>query len=602
MTLSRRSLAHYEFSPPLSRADELLLHHYDVDHLPGHYPIVQLVLPIALLNPRAGSRRDATGRLNRAVCERYHVFPLADGSHALACIKGDPQLGLPRGQDPEVAFAVTALVLARRRNGGTGADLSIRDILAVLGAADDTGGKRYTRVRAALDRYAKTTIELIQVPYGVDHDDLLATVQSGEDAVTAVVRLARAVGRDVAPNSPRIPMPRERPRTVTRRDHRRPTSQPGIMREVTGVFKHGTYTPIDAHDGTGVYLRNVNLDDSWVEQVDTGRIGWLDLALYLDLPTPLSQALYRVAVAEAFTDQQGRVEWSLDYIRSAVGAELHMKPKQFLSAVRVAMEELRTRAVIQDFGDVIIGRGKYRVWYKPGSPLEVSRLLSGVTPLDPQDHRAKMLLLNHFGIYGDEARALIVQSPTHVHRALLFVIYEEQTRGTREEMVKPIGHAGKWITKAVTEAWDFSSYRGFMNWVGRREAALDAKATGAVAPPPQTLFLPRATEISVVPVTAPKIGDGPEASRARRIFTEVLERATLLSQPVKLTVSSMFAAWGIEGDSIVVVGEPGESDFYRGRLAEATTATELGALTAELTDGQCTRISAVRFDPAIHGL
>ncbi len=599
---SRRSLAHYEFSPPLSRQDELLLQHFDVDHLPGHFPIVQLVLPIALLNARAGTKRDATGRLAREVCERYHIFPLADGTHALAIIKGDPQLGLPRGQDPEVAFAVTALVLARRRNGGTGADLSLRDVLNVLGYADDTGGKKYERVRVALDRYAKVTIELIQVPFGVNHDELLSAVTGGEDAIATVVRLARAVGRDATPGPPRLPLPRERTTAVTRREHRGPTSVPGIVREVTGIFKHGTYTPIDAHDGRGVYLRNVNLDDSWVEQVDTGRIGWLDLALYLDLPTPLSQALYRLAVGEAFVDQQGRVEWSLDYIRSAVGAQSGMKANQFLTAVRGAMAELRDRNVVADFGDVVIGRGKYRVWYKPGAPLEVSRLLSGVTPLDPHDHRAKMLLLNHFGIYGEDARSLVTHNPLQVHRALLFVIYEEQTRGTRDETVKPIGHAGKWITKAVTEIWDFSSYRGFREWVNRREAALEAKAAGAVAPPPQTLFLaPPMSSETARAVTGPEIGAGPDAARARETFARVLDRATTLTPITKHTVATMFAAWGFDGDTLIVVGEPGESDFYRNRMAEATVSAELGALVAEETGGHCVRMSAVRFDPVTHG-
>lgn len=598
---SRRSLAHYEFSPPLARQDELLLQHFDVDHLPGHFPIVQLVLPIALLNARAGMKRDSAGRLAREVCERYHIFPLADGTYALAIIKGDPQLGLPRGHDPEVAFAVTALVLARRKHGGTGADLSLRDVLNVLGYADDTGGKKYERVRVALDRYAKVTIELVQIPFGVDHDEILSAVMGGEDAIATVVRLARASGRDAPAGPPHLRLPRERVAAVVRRDHRGPTSAPGIVREVTGIIKHGTYTPIDAHEGRGVYLRNVNLDDSWIEQVDTGRIGWLDLALYLDLPTPLSQALYRLAVGEAFVDQQGRVEWSLDYVRSAVGAQSEMKANQFLTAVRGALAELKSRDVIADCGDVVIGRGKYRVWYRPGAPLEVSRLLSGVTPLDPQDHRAKMLLLNHFGIYGDDARALIRQSPLQVHRALLFVIYEEQTRGTRDETVKPIAHVSKWITKAVTETWDFSSYRGFREWLDRREAALEAKASDTIASAQQTLFLPHVSDEANRAVAAPEAGTGPESVRAKNLFARVLDRATTLTPMAKHTVGAMFVAWGIEGGALIVVGESGESDFYRNRLAEATTAAELGALLAEASGGQCTRMSAVRFDPVVHG-
>ena len=604
MSPSRRTLAHYEFSPPLSRADELLLQHYDVTYLPGHFPIVQLILPIALLNARAGMKRDATGRLERAVCERYHIFPLADGSHALAIIKGDPQLGLPRGHDSEVAFAVTALVLARRKHGGTGADLSIGDVLKVLGYDDEAGGTKYERVRTALDRYAKVTIELVQIPYGVDHDELLAAVTAGEDAVTTVVRLARATGRDVTPGRPSFPLPRERKPSVTRRrtaESRGPTGTPGIIREVTGIFKHGTYTPLDSHDGRGVFLRNVNLDDSWVEQVDAGRIGWLDLAQYLDLPTPLSQALYRLMVGEAFVDSQGRVEWSLDFVRSAVGAESAMKANQFLASVRTALGVLRERNIVTDFGDVVIGRGKYRVWYKPGSPLEVSRLLSGVTPLDPHDQRAKMLLLNHFGIYGDEARALIAHSPIHVHRALLFVIYEEQTRGTRTETVKPIAHAAKFIAKAVLEAWDFTSYRGFMEWVGRREAALEAKAQGVVAAPtPAPLLLPP-VEAPTRQIAAPSVRAHPTAIRAREVFAAVLAQATTLNAVAKRAVEAMFSPFGIEGDALILVGDPTDAAFYRARLAEATIAAELGALASEATNGECTRVLAVAFDPALHG-
>lgn len=605
MAPSRRSLAHYEFSPPLSRADELLLQHYDVTYLPGHFPIVQLILPIALLNARAGMRRDGTGRLDRAMCERYHIFPLADGSHALAIIKGDPHLGLPRGHDTEVAFAVTALVLARRKQGGTGADLSLGDILKVLGYDDEAGGTKYERVRTALDRYAKVTIELVQIPYGVDHDELLAAVTAGEDAVSTIVRLARVVGRDVAPARPSFPLPRERKPAIARRTardtrvSRGPTSMPGVMREVTGIFKHGTYTPLDTHDGRGIFLRNVNLDDSWVEQVDAGRIGWLDLAQYLDLPTPLSQALYRLMVGEAFVDSQGRVEWSLDFVRSAVGAESAKKANQFLAAVRTALEALRERNIITDFGDVVIGRGKYRVWYKPGAPLEVSRLLSGVTPLDPHDQRAKMLLLNHFGIYGDEARALIAHSPIHVHRALLFVIYEEQTRGTRTETVKPIGHPAKFISKAVLEAWDFSSYRGFTEWVGRREAALEAKAQGIVATPTPLLLPP--VEAPTRQITAPSVRAHPTAIRAREVFASMLAQATTLNAVAKRAVEAMFSPFGIEGDALILVGDPTDAAFYRARLAEATIAAELGALASEATQGECTRVLAVSFDPALHG-
>lgn len=199
-------------------------------------------------------------------------------------------------------------------------------------------------------------------------------------------------------------------------------------------------------------------------------------------------------------------------------------------------------------------------------------------------------------------RALIAHSPLQVHRALLFVIYEEQTRGTRDETVKPIAHAGKWITKAVIETWDFSSYRGFREWVGRREAALEAKAKGVVAPTPQTLFLaPPMSSETARAVTAPEVGAGPGAARAREVFARVLDRATTLTPIAKHTVATMFAAWGFDGDALVIVGEPGESDFYRNRMAEATVSAELGALVAEATDGQCVRMSAVRFDPVTHG-
>ena len=591
----------------LEPSDAILLQESGAHRLPVAAPVSLLELPLSRLTKQIPpSDRQAGGVLHPKHHIAYHVCRRADGVWYLVTIKGDVQLGLPYSDDRDWLIALMSIVFSRPVVDGTWPDGSISALHRKVRGWSG-GGRSYREGRHALERYAGVRLKVTEIPRGIDPMHVLGLVQTGANEELRQV-MSRSVSNEDEP----------RARLVSGRSRRRPSGvvpsqSDGVhaivpasehvtiaeRTEFVGILNFGQYTE-RRRDVEEVFLRHVRIEPMWVEQARQGLIGWLDLEVYLALPSRVARDLYLVCLAECAKESPAPWCFSLDWLRSAVGGTPEFRASNFLPSVKRALGELTDAGVLAETSTKKTGRRTYDFTLAPGRVLEIARLMNGRTILDPADTAVKYLLLRRFGVAPDRALRMLREDPVQAYEILMYLLFDA---GTRHEVKDP----ARWILAAHTKRFSLRGSPDYEQWRRQRERAVvsGVAADRTFTRSARSLVprLPGAAEPNPEPteLSQPRKPDGLTTDAAAdaalaRLMTPIARSETLS----RLFPGLLLHGFGhrIDGTTLVVVTAV---EMLIAHWEKPGVAASVDRIAREATDGEITSLRIEMFDIVRHG-
>lgn len=443
-------------SLPEPQPHDLLLAHRGVASLPVPAPLDLVEIPFIRATYKL-EERDEAGNLPIEAYKIVHETTGGDGGLYRVVIQGSAEHGLPYGNDGDILVALFKLLDQHQLVDGLFPQPSVRMIAAALGLP--MTGPNAERIRGALARLAHVRFETRRVYHA---EDLAHAIRSGEDA---------------APAAPDSGLPRRR------------AAKGAQQEEVTWLIQYRWETSYDRMEDGEQRITHLWVNPVWVAQAIAGWAAWIDTHTYGALSGPIARRMYQLMASYAARGRPSPWSFTLEELRAACAMSATAEPKKIRDRLVKAGEGLVAAGVLRRFEVTSPKKGRYTFVADPGPVLDVAGALRGVGLLDPQEARAQLLLLNHYGVNARVARQLVREQAHQVYWVLCYMVY-------REAVGERVDNAGGFIRRLVQEGYNPRGESGFQRWYERRMEAL-------AAPPSAPASLQQLPEVRALP---PMIG------------------------------------------------------------------------------------------------
>lgn len=532
-----------------------LLAAHGVDPIQVYTPISLLLLDAGFILPfQTQPERDADGMLPpEAYMREYEQTDRASRRRFKVTLTASPKLGMAYGADSDVVLGQQRLLdQGGYRLGGEIEDISWGRLWAAMGNRDAPRGEDINRMRGALRRMAKTTIESELV---YDPVQLSLEIEDGRRHPLIPRRLSLASQMEAESRT------RTKIHSILEFEEDYRTGEPG--------------------NPDGSYLVRLKLHETIAHTMQVGWLSWIDVPTHNRLRKMSAKYIYQMCARLA--SRGSATPYDFDFhrdLRPSLMLSEDRKPSHQRDSIEQGLRDLEEVGVLSRFEIERTGRGRatrYRFLLWPGPHLMATGHLRGATVIDSLENRALLLCMSHWGVEGTDAREFIATYPDTSYKTLLYVAYCKYVKK------EPIENPAAFVRYAVREGTRFTD-EGFVQWAKQQELRINPPAD------PAQLALPDPAPDTKRPVERFEVENADPEARAW--IDRLLEWAEAEEEKPRWRVD-LYGVDGVTLEDGTLTVQP-ETAWNEERVGEKF----LGEIETALTDLSDSAITTLRVRPA----